>query len=187
MPVASSNCGWNNTRNSSRSSAVAQAPLGEESGDGLSVHRLVEQLAPGAAAALRAVHRGVGVAQETRGALGRASGDGDSDARGDDDLGSIEGEGLVERLDGALGELDRLLLVGKVLADDDELVASESRHDVVAPDGRGEPAADGNEEVVSGVVAEPVVDDLEPIEVEEEQGHHRLVQSETRRARRRAA
>ena len=53
---------------------LAQSPLGEQAGDGLRVHRLVEQLVARAAAALGAVHRGVGVAQEARGAIGRRAG-----------------------------------------------------------------------------------------------------------------
>ncbi len=44
---------------------LAQRALGEEPGDGLRVHRLVEQLPPRAAATLGAVHRRVGVAQES--------------------------------------------------------------------------------------------------------------------------
>ena len=68
---------------------LAEATLGQEAGHGLRVHRLVEQLVPRAAAALGAVHRGVGVAQEAGGAIGRAPRDRDADARGDDDLGTV--------------------------------------------------------------------------------------------------
>ena len=43
--------------------------------------------------------------------------------------------GRAERLERALGELDRLALVAQVLADDDELVATEAGHGVVAAHG----------------------------------------------------
>ena len=144
----------------------------------LCVHRLVEQLVPRAAAALRAVHRGVRVAQEARGTVGGPSRDRDADARGDHDLSVLEREGLTERADRAIGELFDLMLVGEVFADDDELVASESRHGVVAADRRREPTPHGDEQLVAGVVAEPVVDDLESVEVDEEHRNHRCFVAE---------
>ena len=113
---------------------LAESPLGEEASHRLCVHRLVEQLVPRTAAALRAVHRGVRVAQEARGTVRGPSRDRDADARGDHDLGVLEREGLTERADRAVGELFDLTLVGEVFADDDELVTSESRHGVVAAD-----------------------------------------------------
>ena len=115
---------------------LAESPLGEEAGHGLGVHRLVEQLVARAAAALRAVHRGVGVAKEARGAIRGRARDRDADAGGDDDLGVRERERLTERPDRAVGDLLDLALVGEVLAHHDELVAAESRDGVVAPDGR---------------------------------------------------
>ncbi len=96
----------------------------------------------------------------------------DAEARGDDDLGVRERERLTERPDRALGDLFDLALVGEVLAHDDELVAAEPRDRVVATDRGGEPSAHRDEQLVAGVVAEAVVDDLEAVEVEEEHRHH---------------
>ena len=71
-----------------------------------------------------------------------------------------------------LGDLFDLALIGEVFADDDELVAAEPRDGVVATDRGGEPSAHRDEQLVAGVVAEAVVDDLEAVEVEEEHRHH---------------
>ena len=100
--------------------------------------------------------------------------------RGDDDLGVRRARTarLSARI-GALGELFDLALVGEVLADDDELVAAESRDGVVAADRGGEPAPHRDEQLVAGVVAEAVVDDLEAVEVEEEHRHHGPAVAET--------
>ncbi len=48
---------------------LAESPLGEQAGDCLGVHCLIEPFIPRTAAALRAVHRGVRVAQEARGTI----------------------------------------------------------------------------------------------------------------------
>ena len=134
---------------------LAECPLGEQARHGLGVHRLVEQLVPRTAAALGAVHRGVGVAQEARGGDRMARRvTRDADARGHDDLGVRERERLDERPDRAVGQLFGLVLVGEVLADDDELVAAEAGDGVLAADGRGEPAAHRDEQLVAGVVAQ---------------------------------
>ena len=60
---------------------LSQRALGEEARDGLRVHRVVEQLVAAAAASLGAVHGRVGVAQQVGGAVGRPVRERDADAR----------------------------------------------------------------------------------------------------------
>ena len=59
--------------------------------------------------------------------------------------------------------------VGRARAEHDELVAAEPGDDVLHADRARDPVGDEHEELVAGVVAEPVVDELEPVEVDE---HH---------------
>ena len=54
-----------------------------------------------------------------------------------------------------------------------ELVAAEPGDRVLGPDGAGQPGGGDLEQPVAGVVAEGVVDLLEPVEVEQEQRHRR--------------
>ncbi len=53
----------------------------------------------------------------------------------------------------------------------DELVAAETGHDVVGPQHADQALGRGEQQLVAGGVPERVVDDLEPVEVEEEQRH----------------
>ena len=156
---------------------ASQGSLGEQPRDRLRVHGLVEQLVAGPTATLGAVHRGVGVLQQARRPFGRAVGDGDPDARRHRDLGPRQHERFDERGRGTLGQLDRLFLAVQVLAEHDELVATEPRHRVLEAHGVAEPAAHRDQELVAGLVAEAVVHVLEPVEVDEQHRHHRFVVS----------
>ena len=57
--------------------------------------------------------------------------------------------------------------------DRDELVAAKPGERAMAVDERGQSLRDGHEELVTGGVPDSVVDDLEPVEIEEEQGYFR--------------
>ena len=61
-------------------------------------------------------------------------------------------------------------------ADDGELVAGETGDDVTGFQHLGQPTADLDEQVVAGMVAQRVVDLLEPVEVEhdDERAHRAL-------------
>ena len=76
---------------------------------------------------------------------------------------------------GALGQLDRLALVAEVFAQHDELVAAEAGDGVLAADARAESPAHRGQELVAGLVAEPVVHQLEAVEVDEEHRDHGVV------------
>ena len=74
----------------------------------------------------------------------------------------------------ALGDQRRLVRVGHAVEQDRELVAAEPGDGVRRPHGRLEPPRDRDQQPVSRLVAERVVDELEAVEVEEEDGGRRL-------------
>ena len=78
--------------------------------------------------------------------------------------------GSCSAVDDAFGELDRLADVGDVFAHDHELVAAEARDGVGRADRRRQPARHLDEQLVADHVAEPVVHELEAVEVEEQHG-----------------
>ena len=69
-----------------------------------------------------------------------------------------------------LGHGQRALEVGRVVGEDRELVAAQAGDEVAGADRVGDPLGDGLEERVAGGVAERVVDDLEVVEVDEQDG-----------------
>ena len=73
-----------------------------------------------------------------------------------------------------LGHLERLLLVGQVLADDEELVTAEAPDGVGGAHALGESLGDGGEDEVTGFVAQLVVHELEVVDVDEQHGHDGL-------------
>ncbi len=130
---------------------------------------------PVLAGGLGAVHGEVGVAQEFSGVLARF-GEGDADAGGDADIVAVDGVGLGEAFAEAVGEfLDVAFAGGAVLAgvaedEGGELVAAEAGGGVPGADGLVEAAGGVDEEFVTGLVADGVVDRLEAVQVDEEDG-----------------
>ena len=150
-------------------------------------HLGVEELAAGAAAFLGPVHGGVGVADQQVG-VGRLArsrpGDGDPDAGADEVLAPPIDEGLGEGGGDAVGDRHRLVLVGEAVDEDPELVAAEAGDDVARAQVRPAAAARRPQQLVAGVVAEAVVDQLEVVEVEEEDPDRRAGDGRRARARR---
>jgi hypothetical protein len=64
--------------------------------------------------------------------------------------------------------------VPHVGADHDELVAPETGDEVVGPHGVGQSVGHGQQELVAGLMAEGVVDELEVVEVHEQHRHGRF-------------
>src|SRR3954469_19712271 len=151
---------------------AAQVALGAQPDERVVAHLLVEELVAPASALLRLVHRGVGLAQHRLGAL-RPRGDRDPDARRHEDLAAgLERDRPLPRVGDAPRDGDRLAL-GRDLAADDELVAAEARDGVRAADHLLEAGAEGDEQVIAGLVAERVVDRLELVDAEKEDGRER--------------
>ena len=105
---------------------------------------------------------------------GRREGD-RPDARGDATTYAVEGRRVVaDALDDEVGDPLGSGLVG-VGEHDGELVAAHPRHDVGGADRAAQQSRDRDEELVAGVVPERVVDLLEVVEVEQQQGAGRTV------------
>ena len=62
-----------------------------------------------------------------------------------------------------------LVALGGLLQNDHEFVAAEPRHDIARTQRAAQPAADLHQQHVAGIVSQRVVDDLEPVEVDEQQ------------------
>ena len=141
---------------------------------------VVEQLAADAAL-LRPVHRRVGLTnQDLR--VGRGiGGHDDANARGDECVVVLEAQRRLEALDDALGDRDGLLLVLYVLAEDDELVPAVTSRGVGAAQRVVETAANLHQDLVTGLVTEAVVDQLELVEVDKEDREGRVVSPRPRK------
>ncbi len=94
-----------------------------------------------------------------------------------DGLGVAEEERLLEHAEQPSGDLARAAELGARRQQHRELVAAEPRHRVVGPHGVDEPTRRELQQQVAHRVAEAVVDRLEAVEVEEEQGDRRVVRS----------
>ncbi len=151
--------------------SLAQLLLELETAQGAGAHLGVEELRTGATLFLGPVHRRVRVADQHvrigRLASGR-SGDRDPEAGADEVLGALDRVGVRECARDAIGDRDRLVLVGEPIDQDAELVTAEAGDDVPGAQVRAQTRRDGTEQLVAGMVAEAVVDQLEVVEVEED-------------------
>jgi hypothetical protein len=105
-----------------------------------------------------------GVASVTRG------GAGDTDAGGDEHLTGAGGDGHRERLENTFGERFRLTHDVLPVEQNEELVTAQTGHHLGRAVGGHQPSGHGDEHLVAHLVAQGVVDGLEPVEVEHEQG-----------------
>ena len=110
---------------------------------------------------IRVAQQGIGV---------RVAPDRDPDAdRPRGDLATVlELDGLAQDLGEAVGEQVQRRLAVPQLAQHDELVTAEAPDRVVLAHGFPEPVSDGDQQLVSGRVAEVVVDVLEAVHVDEQ-------------------
>ncbi len=159
-----------------------EAPIGQGSLEGTAqvaapVDRLgqasIEQLDPPVADGLGGVHRGVGIAQQLLGDVGRVAvvrhplPRGNPDACGQRHRARPELEGLGQRPQDPIGRGARL--VGRCLLEQEgELVAAEPADAVLRPRHRAEAGTHQPQQLVAGGVPEGVVDVLEVVQVDEE-------------------
>src|SRR5207302_4217862 len=129
----------------------------------------VEELNPPPPPLLGAVHGCVGVSQQ---GLCRITGstNGDTKTGGDVYLLAVDRQLTGHGLDQAFTDAVRLPRAPDSLAHDDELVAAESGDGVTGPHGLAQTLGDGHQHAVAGRVTPAVVDELESVEVEEEDG-----------------
>ena len=138
------------------------------------VHAGVEDREAGLAIRLRHVHRDIGVADDVGRELGGVPGAGDPDASRDGDLAICDHVRLAQLADQPLRHRLGTLQVGRIGRQDRELIAAETSHEVAVAHRRRDPLGDRDQKRVAGRVAERVVDDLEVVEVDEQDGRHRL-------------
>ena len=149
---------------------VAKAGLELEPLDGARAQRLVEDLQPRLALLLGLVHGGVGVADQVVGADRVALGQRDAEAGADEAVLALELERLADRGGEPVGDAADVVEVLDALEQDHELVAAEAGDHVVGAQLVGEALGDGDQQLVTGAVAERVVDDLEVVDVGEHHG-----------------
>ena len=163
---------------------VLEVGLEPVQGQDLLVHARREELERIASPLLRLIHRDVGVIEQRHRVRAVDGAHRDPDARSDGDLPAADVERLLERgADAARHRLD-LERTFDVLEQDGELVAAEPSDQVAFANAAREPLHDGPQQHVAGLVAERLVHDLEPVEIEQQQ-RHRSVPAQ--RARRRMA
>ena len=127
----------------------------------------LEAVAPGL---LGLVHGQVGVAQQVFRGVGLVRVQGDAQAGGELDVvavhGQRHGQGLADALDG----LDGLARGDELLQQDHEFVAAEARNRVQPAHAFAQHFGHGHEHLVAKGVAKAVVQDLEAVQVQKDQG-----------------
>ena len=145
------------------------------------VHLGLEEPVAALPVALRPVHGGVGVSDQLLRSGRRALRDHrDPDAAAQRQLLVGHGERLGEGLEDAVRGVGRLLDAVDVLEQERKFVAAEARRRVRGADARGEALRDLGQHLVAGRVTEAVVDRLEVVEVEEDDGDALVLASRTR-------
>src|SRR5690606_24293282 len=95
---------------------------------------------------------------------------GNSDAGADRDLVAFDRVDLAERLDDALGESRHTLPPGTRRLQNDKLVAAEARDEIGTAHGVAKPVRDLTQKRVAARMAEGIVDLLELVEIDEQDG-----------------
>jgi hypothetical protein len=116
------------------------------------------------------VHGHIGVAQQFLGRVGARPAGGHAHAGLDRDPPAVEAERLVQGVERPAGHGRGRLGVGHPLQQHGELVAAEAGGGVGRAQAPLEPAGGGHQELVAGGVAEAVVDVLEVVQVDEQDG-----------------
>jgi hypothetical protein len=129
--------------------------------------------------ALLLIHALIGQPAKEHSVGGVVGVDGYADASGNAESIAVDADCLVQGV-GDTGRADPgdevgRLVAGEVGGDDHELVAAEAGKGVGEPDGPAEIVGDVPEELVANVVAVGVVDELEAIEIDHEEGRAGVV------------
>ena len=129
-PLRRSSCGWYHSAELVALDREAQLALEAHARERRDVHALLEIDVASAAAFLRAIHRGVGVAQELLGRRAVRGVERDADAGVEKLFGAGDDERRGHRLDDVLGDGFRVPRRLDVRQDDREFVAAEPRHGI---------------------------------------------------------
>ena len=151
---------------------TAQVCLHLQKIHGEGVHGLVEDLVTRFAQHLRAIHSGVRVAQNLFGTVVAGAAQRDADADGCEDFVAVEIEGQGEGLLKTLGHFNRFGDVAQVFKQDCKLIATQTRHSVAGTQADFQTSGDSDQQLISDHMAQAVVDNLEAVKVEEQDGEH---------------
>ncbi len=141
-----------------------------EPGDRPVLHGGIEERAAVLPALLHAVHGEVRAPQQLLG-VERFLRQRDPDARAQRDLAAGQVERRGEQRADALGRGQRVVEAADGLEQHGELVAAQSRDGVRRAGRLVDPLCGGGDQLVAAGVAEPVVDELEVVEVDHQHGH----------------
>ena len=117
-----------------------------------------------AAVGLGAGQRALRLAQQVVG--GHVGAEGEPDARRQGDLALVHDERLVEHAEQPVGQRAQAVEVLDVLGDDEELVGTQPDGGVLDAGAPAQPVGDLAEQHVAGLVAQRLVDRLEPVDVQ---------------------
>ena len=160
-----------------RVDGFAQTGLGLETGDHTLPHHLVEELRAPFAVSLGVIHGGIGIAKEVLGcAAGRT--EGDPDAGGDKHAAPLQVKRLIQPFKDARRHNKRFGLVLDTAEQNGELVSADARHHGLpvstkartGADTGSQPASDIDKQLIAGCVSETVVDHLELVKVDKQDG-----------------
>ena len=148
---------------------LAQVALARQAVDAAAVHALVEDHAAPGPAALGVVHRDVRVAQQLARGHERPR-QRDADARGDEELAPVDPQRSLSERCTRSAEFDASHSRADAVEQDRELVAADPRDGVAGPQHPRDPRRQRDEELVADGMAEAVVDELEAVDVQEQDG-----------------
>ena len=146
---------------------AAQVRLEVEAGEHVALHPHVEDGVARLALRLGAVHRDIGVVDQLERIDVRPS-ERDADRTGDVELAPDDLQRIGQRAQHTLGDDRGLARVRDVLEQHGELVAADPRDRVAGPQRGVQAQRDRLQQLVAGLMAERVVDDLEMVEVDEQ-------------------
>ena len=138
------------------------------------MHLRLEDLVAALSPALRRVHGEIGVAKQLITVRTREV-ECDPDAHSDEHLAASDLQRTPERGQHAFGDVRRLALVGEVLEQHCELVAAQAGGGVLDPEALAETIRHRDQQLVARGVTEAVVDRLEVVHVEKEDGQVAVV------------
>ena len=137
---------------------------------GIDVHLLFEEGVPATARFLAAVQRQIGAAHQRLLAIAVLRRARNADGGADMQIGGADSDGAGQLGDDLAGEPVQGLFVTAAAPDDCEFVAAEATDDAIAADAGFQPAGDFAQQLVADRMAERVVDQLEAVEIDQQQG-----------------
>src|SRR5579863_60899 len=126
-----------------------------------------EELEVVASAVLRAIHRRIGMFEQSRGVLAILGMQGDTDAAAHEELALLDDPGLRDRTEHLAHELPDAVRPPVPVDEQHELIATEPSDRVAVAHTRAKSARHALQKLIAEVMSETVVDELEPIEIHE--------------------